>query len=64
MPSNYKCFPHKDSPSIDKIVDEQLAKLKGFKGGKNPSSQWLTKKAPVNQATNPEYHPHKGQEDQ
>ena len=52
-----------DRDSIDMVGKFQLADMKSFKGAKDTSTEWLTKKNPVNQATNPEYHPHKGQEE-
>jgi len=54
--------PYQDSPSIDYTSCEQLKKLKSFKGAKETDTEWLTKKNPVRQKINPEYHPHKGQE--
>jgi hypothetical protein len=63
MPSDY-CYPHKDTPKIDMVSKETLAKQKSFKGAKMINSEWLTKKNPVRQETNPEYHPHKGQVEQ
>ena len=61
---SYECYPHKDSPSIDKVNQEALAKQKTFKGAKFTTSELLTKKNPVNQMTDAEYHPHKGQVEQ
>lgn len=62
MPSEY-CYPHKDSAKIDMVSKETLAKQKTFKGAKMTNHEWLTKKNAVNQMTNAEYHPHKGQEE-
>lgn len=57
-------YPHKDSSKIDMVTKETLASMKSFKGAKDVSSEWLTKQNPVRQATDAEYHPHKGQEEQ
>ena len=55
--------PHKDSPKIDQTSRETVGRMKQFKGGKDISSQWLTKKHAVNQMIDSEYHPHMGQEE-
>ena len=56
-------YKDKDRDSIDMVTKYQMEDMKGFKGAKLTNTEWLTKKNPVNQMTNPEYHPHKGQED-
>lgn len=60
MPSNETRYPHKDSHKIDMVSKETLAKQHTFKNAKMTNSEWLMKKNPVRQATNPDYHPHKG----
>jgi hypothetical protein len=55
-------YPHKDSAKIDMVSKETLARMKTFKNAKMTNSEWLTKKNAVNQMTDSEYHPHKGQE--
>lgn len=59
-PYHYK---DKDKDKIDTVSKFMLADMKSFKGAKDTSTEWLTKEHPVRQQTNPEYHPHKGQED-
>ena len=61
MPSKETKMPHKDSPKIDMVSKETLAKQKTFKNAKMTNSEWLTKKNPVRQEINEFYHPHKGQ---
>ena len=56
-------YKDKDRDAIDTVSKFMLADMKSFKGAKDVSTEWLTKKNPVNQMTNAEYHPHKGQED-
>lgn len=56
-------YKDKDKDKIDSVTKFQMADLKGFKGAKGTETEWLTKKKPVNQMIDPEYHPHKGQEE-
>jgi hypothetical protein len=62
MPSNETRYPYKDTAKIEEASIPTGQKT--FKNAKPISSQWLTKKNPVQQMTNPEYHPHKGQVEQ
>lgn len=60
-------YKYKDAKSgqdaIDTATKYQMADMKGFKGAKDTSTEWLTKKNPVNEKVNEWYHPHKGQEE-
>jgi hypothetical protein len=62
MLSNETVFPYKDTPKIEEAT--MLRGQKTFKNAKHISSEWLRKKNPVQQMTDPEYHPHKGQVEQ
>lgn len=46
-----KTYGHKNSASIEKTRVRQLDSMKGFKGAKLTSSEWLTKQKKVRQKT-------------
>lgn len=54
---------HHPGSDIENSSKEQLAKMNSFKGAKDTSTEWLTKKNAVNEKINEFYYPHKGQED-
>lgn len=56
-------YKDKDPDKIDTASKYMLADMKTFKGAKDTSTEWLTKDNPVRKMTNPDYHPHKGQEE-
>lgn len=56
-------YKDKGQDKIDTVTMYMLRDMKTFKGAKDVSTEWLTKENPVRQQTNPDYYPHKGQED-
>jgi hypothetical protein len=54
MPSDATKFPYKDTPRIEEA--SKVAGQKTFKNAKPISSEWLTKKKPVNQQIDEFYH--------
>ncbi len=60
-------FKYKDKGKgeykIDTVTKYMLEDMKTFKNAKYTNTEWLTKENPVRQATDAEYHPHKGQEE-